>query len=206
MNQYDLLDLAFDFYNENLFNSQLPKVFFTIIRKKGMHGYFCPESFNNKIIQDKTIDEIAFNPDTFDRDEIKILATLVHEMCHLKRNYSGEHAKKNYHSKEWAAEMESVGLMPSDTESEGGKKTGRKMSHYIIDGGKFQTLSRKLLSDKKIIEWFSMVRINEKKESAAKNKIKYSCDCQKNIWGKPGLKIICQECGGEFAETVKNDN
>jgi len=42
--------------------------------------------------------------------------------------------------------MESIGLMPSDTGSEGGKRTGPKMTHYIIPGDLFDTAADQLLT------------------------------------------------------------
>jgi len=32
------------------------------------------------------------------------------------------------------------------------------------------------------------------------NKIKYSCPCQQNVWGKPGMQLICGKCGGNFSD------
>ena len=30
------------------------------------------------------------------------------------------------------------------------------------------------------------------------NRVKYACPCKKQVWGKPGLKLICGECGSSF--------
>ena len=35
------------------------------------------------------------------------------------------------------------------------------------------------------------------------NRLKYQCPCAKAVWGKPGLKLICGECGGEFASQAQ---
>jgi hypothetical protein len=32
------------------------------------------------------------------------------------------------------------------------------------------------------------------------SKTKYSCPCGNNVWGKPGLNIMCGECGEAFGE------
>jgi hypothetical protein len=32
------------------------------------------------------------------------------------------------------------------------------------------------------------------------SKTKYSCPCGNNVWGRPGLKIVCGECKEEFSE------
>lgn len=31
-----------------------------------------------------------------------------------------------------------------------------------------------------------------------KNKVKYICECGFNVWGKPELKILCQECNSLY--------
>ncbi|MDM1399011.1 SprT-like domain-containing protein [Myroides odoratimimus] len=40
----------------------------------------------------------------------------------------------------------------------------------------------------------------EESENTAdkKNKVKYTCDCGFNVWGKPDLKILCQECNSLY--------
>lgn len=52
----------------------------------------------------------------------------------------------------------------------------------------------------------NLIQLAEKKTD--KNKIKYTCNtCDINLWGKPGLKIICGECKSKFEEvTFKNLN
>jgi len=32
----------------------------------------------------------------------------------------------------------------------------------------------------------------------ARNKVKYTCGCGYNVWGKPSLQIICGECEEKF--------
>lgn len=33
-----------------------------------------------------------------------------------------------------------------------------------------------------------------------RNKVKYSCECGLNLWGKPGLRVACIDCESAFAE------
>lgn len=47
--------------------------------------------------------------------------------------------------------MQSSGVMPSSTGYAGGKKTGQKMNNYIIEFGKFDILSEKLLKLVKLL-------------------------------------------------------
>ncbi|HIE17406.1 MAG TPA: hypothetical protein EYP71_04350, partial [Dehalococcoidia bacterium] len=89
---------------------------------------------------DVVVDEIALNPTHFkERTMAQTLSTLVHEMCHLWQHHFGKPPRGNYHNKQWATKMLSCGLIPSDTGREGGKQTGQNMTHYIEDGGVFDT-------------------------------------------------------------------
>lgn len=50
---------------------------------------------------------------------------------------------------------------------------------------------------------FSIPEVSDLAEPAApknsSNRTKYSCEaCALNVWGKPGLRLGCLECGGEF--------
>lgn len=60
---YDELQIAYDYFNENLFDSQLPDCLITLQREKKTYGYFSPERFVS-LNGDKT-DEIAMNPAYF---------------------------------------------------------------------------------------------------------------------------------------------
>jgi ribosomal protein S27AE len=98
--------------------------------------------------------------------------------------------------------MEEIGLIPSDSGIQDGKRTGQKMTHYVIQGGAFNQAADKLISDGFKIDWtsFEAPRNSDKK----KNKIKYTCpDCGLNAWAKPEAKIICGEC--EVALEVETD-
>lgn len=122
--------------------------------------------------------------------------------------------------------MESLGLMPSNTGEEGGKRTGDLVSHYILDAGAFDKASVQLLTQNFVISWFDRFAIltgkltgggegidqedlerlgidieagaNENKS----NRVKYSHICEDNktvnVWGKPGLKMFCGVCGLPF--------
>ena len=44
---------------------------------------------------------------------------------------------------------------------------------------------------------------NPDKESKSGVRLKYSCDCNNNIWGKAGLDITCNECKTDFKVVIK---
>ncbi len=252
---YGLLEHLFDIFNAELFNAELPKCMIVITRKNKTFGYYSPKRWINN--ENNYTDELAINPLFFTKYPfIEILQTIVHEMCHLWQEHKGTPSQRTYHNKEWANKMESIGLMPSNTGKEGGKKTGQQMMEYPLDDGLFLSLCVNLIYDPIIKDlWFdktknSPVRKVEKvvfntdsqiyldnpeaihllysiydangisyvdieennpgedpaltssaeESQTSKSKLKYSCQCGNNIWGKANLNINCNECNTSFEQ------
>ncbi len=131
---YQEWQLAYDHFNNTLFNGMLPPCLLTFQREKHTMGYFSHKRFASRSGQ-KT-DEIALNPSYFAICPVnEALQTLVHEMTHLWQEHYGSPGRGRYHNKEWADKMESIGLMPSSTGKPGGKRTGDKIADYIIPEG-----------------------------------------------------------------------
>lgn len=83
--------------------------------------------------------------------------------------------------------------MPSTTGDENGKRTGQKMSHYILENDRFQVAAEELLATG---FKFSCQGIPSIPIPAKKDKVKYSCShCDVNAWAKPGTNLVCGECG-----------
>jgi predicted SprT family Zn-dependent metalloprotease len=119
-------------------------------------------------------------------------------MAHLWQQDHGKPSRANYHNKEWARKMEEIGLIPSSTGKEGGKKTGQKMTHYIMSNGPFTKAFNDL--SKKSIDYISSPLLKTEGKKRTASKIKYSCQCGNNVWGKPSLMIICVGCNTIFLE------
>lgn len=149
---YKELQEAYDFFNERLFDSELPEILITLQRGKNTFGYFAPKRFAGK----SELSEIAMNPSYFgSRSLADTLSTVVHEMAHAWRFYCVEkQCRGGYHDKVWANKMEAVGLMPSSTGREGGRKTGQQVSHYIMQDGPFQKAVFELLKSGYEISWY----------------------------------------------------
>ncbi|WP_282611419.1 hypothetical protein [Pelagibius sp. Alg239-R121] len=120
-------------------------------------------------------------------------------------------------NEEWADKMEAVGLMPSSTGRLGGKRTGDRMNDYPIPVGDFLKVAKALLGEAFDIPWadrFSIaapVLLDTDEERGSENddgaeaapaprsKVKYSHECNKgrvlNVWGRPGLRLACGDCG-----------
>ena len=83
--------------------------------------------------------------------------------------------------------------MPSSTGAPGGKRTGRRVSHYIIEGGEFDKAEAKF---KGRIEWRGAPIERVKKGS---KRTKYTCpSCETNAYGKEGLYLVCGDCGEDM--------
>jgi hypothetical protein len=142
---YSAMNEAFEFFNVRLFNGSLPHCLITLQRKSSTLGYFAGSRFGAAEGGSIT-DEIALNPTHFkERTAEQVLSTLVNEMAHLWQYHHGKIPRAGYHDRQWAEKMQEIGLTPSDTGAEGGKKTGQKMSHYIEPDGLFSVYCTNLL-------------------------------------------------------------
>ncbi len=144
---YDVLQRAFDFFNERLFAAALPPCLITAQREKNTMGYFSPERWASS--EGRRAHEIALNPAYFaDHPMIEIFQTLVHEQCHLWQfEFGRKKSRRGYHNREWAEKMQSLGLMPSHNGEPGGRITGQKMSDYPVEGGPFLEACQAFMAD-----------------------------------------------------------
>jgi predicted SprT family Zn-dependent metalloprotease len=200
LSTYDEWQTAFDFFNAVIFDAELPEVIITLDNKgKRILGYFHAERYINT--NGELTDCLSMNPTCIkDRPLIIVFATLVHEMCHIWDYHTNGGSNRAYHSAVWADKMESIGLMPSNTGEPGGKRTGQKMCHYIIDGGLFEEMATRFIETNYGISWADRtIELDEPDEKPEKKKVKsknkYTCPgCGANVWGKPDLQVACLEC------------
>lgn len=197
---YAKFQAAYDHFNKVIWKGKLPSdVLLTIVQHKTAYGYFRHDAVkvNKKGPGSKEpaiVHEIALNPLHFNRPIEEVLSTLVHEQAHLWQAEFGNPGK-SHHNKEWADKMEEVGLMPSSTGQEGGKRTGRKVSHYIIPGGAFDKAMKKCKIK------FNLTGIAVEQVKKGSNRTKYTCpECGLNAYGKPELNITCGECEQQLEE------
>lgn len=221
---YPELQQAFDHFNAELFDGALPPCLLTLQREKKTYGYFSSERFVRRSDGLRT-DEIALNPAYFGIvPVVEVMQTIVHEMAHLWQQHFGEPGRRRYHNKEWADKMEAIGLMPSSTGKPGGKRTGERMADYPIEGGLFLAACEKLLAKDFRISWLDRfparhvaahtletatedemtgiegvgIELSDQAQSKP-TRAKYSCaTCETNVWGKPGLNLICGVCNNPY--------
>jgi predicted SprT family Zn-dependent metalloprotease len=194
--EYRTFQLAYDFFNAELFSGSLPSVLITLQRHSKAYGFFAPEKFVGRS-EEAATHELALNPDHFGRTDEAILSTLVHEMAHVWQETHGKPPRKSYHDRQWAAKMKEVGLCPSSTGEPGGKETGAKVSHYIIEGGPFAQAFLRLKATGFELRWQSRSDDRDRQKKAA-SKTKYTCpNCEQNAWAKPGASLVCGVCHDE---------
>lgn len=198
--EYSALERAYEFFNQRLFQGQLPPCLLTLNNKHPQaRGFFRSEGFQHRQ-NNRKIDEIALNPQAFDRTDLAILSTLVHEQCHVQQFHFGQPSRTGYHNRQWATLMEQVGLIPSDTGAPGGKRTGQNMTHYIVAGGPFQIAAQELLATSFALQWQSPSSGQQEKKQT---RTKYSCGgCGLSAWAKPDAHLVCGDC----AQTLEPQN
>jgi predicted SprT family Zn-dependent metalloprotease len=201
---YNEWQAAYDYFNEELFSGKLPECLITLNRSRRAMGYFFADTFENP--SGKTKDELSMNPKYITNiDIVEAFSTFVHEMCHVWQHHFGtKKSRGRYHNREWGTEMKRVGLMPSKTGKPGGAQTGQQMLDYVIDGGMFEIVCKRLLAKEFHISWTDVravcldkdvIEVNDK----APRRRRYSCRaCRVEVWGQPELLISCETCKSRF--------
>jgi len=193
-------------FNRALFEGKLPPIVLNFSRKAKTHGFFAPGRWTRAVdeassLRDGSPDrthEISLNPETTLRPPRDVAGTLAHEMAHLWQQVFGKPGRSGYHNREWAEKMRAIGLEPVSLDSKNG--TGQKVTHTIIDGGRFDVAFGKL-PPAALFPWRC---VPEHRDVKPRTKTKYVCTpCDVNTWGKAGLSLVCGNCGVELEEITE---
>lgn len=198
---YNELDQAYRYFNDKLWDGRLPPCVVILDRAPRRLGHFLQDGYATKpadgLEDEVKVDEIGMNPEAMRvRSDAETLSTLVHEQAHnWQRHFGSKMPKRAYHNKEWANKMEEVGLMPSSTAQPGGKRTGRLVSHYIVEGGPFAKACEELIRSGFRLSYAAIPMVRVKSESG--KRVKYQCpDCEQIAYAKEDARIRCssEEC------------
>ncbi|MCP3460375.1 SprT-like domain-containing protein [Bradyrhizobium sp. CCGUVB23] len=212
---YGTLDFMFHYFDDALFGGQLPHCLLTLQRRRTAAGYFDYRRFAARDGSHR-VSEIALNPQCWGphRTDSDKISTFVHELVHHWQAAYGKPGRGGYHNREWARKMLDIGLVPSSTGEPGGKPTGRRVSHYIREGGPFDLACNALLRTGIQLPYDEVREpLNEsavrRKRSRAASKTSYTCPtCYPPIraWGRPDLHLICGACHTSFAAEEVDTN
>ena len=177
------LQAAFGYFNRALFGGKLQNCWLKLDRLKGRRGgHFIPKYWDKPPAEaasdGEKSHEIAISATLSKRNPLRfVMSVLVHEMVHLQQFDHGKKYAGAYHGVEWGEMMDAIGLPPSATGKPGGRRTGRQMSHYIINGGPFD-LAFKAMPPEIALPWRSgLADQDPAKPDKTKNKVKFSCAC-----------------------------
>jgi hypothetical protein len=113
-------------------------------------------------------------------------------MVHLRQHHFGKPGRGRYHNKQWAAWMSEIGLEPSDTGAPGGKRTGQRVSHWIVEGGPFDAACQAFLAKHDGLLWGDRPAQNGSGGKRSKS-VCANPDCALAAWAKPGVQLLCGE-------------
>lgn len=149
---YGALERAADYFNKELFDGALSPCLITVQRGKKYVGYFAAARWTNR--DGRRTHEIAMNPTAMaERTLLDVLSTLAHELAHQAQYERGTAPRTGYHDKNFASIMEDIGLITSTTAAPGGARTGQRVSHYILEGGRFHEAARALAATQYFLPW-----------------------------------------------------
>jgi hypothetical protein len=85
-------------------------------------------------------------------------------------------------------------LTPTDTGAACGKRTGQRVTHYIIPTSRYAAAYAKLKQQGYQLRWQS--RANDPQAGAKRaSKTNFACEiCGQNAWAKPDAVITCGAC------------
>lgn len=197
MTTIEYLQDAYESFNKELFNNELPKlpnILITISRKNRAYGYFAPSAFKNSTDE---VHEIALTPASLSRTTLESLSTLLHEMVHCWQQVYGKPGRNGYHNKQWANKMKDVGLKPfSILDSK--LETGFKCSHEIVPNSVFTDLAEVFTKQFGDIQLQTNYFVPTNNKVTVKKRPVVKCQCGSfTVPFGVNLKITCNTCGDE---------
>lgn len=191
------LERAFDFLNDNLFDSELEKPIITIQtsgKSKSLAWCTTKPIWEN---EDKELKyEINIGAETLDRGAMEVCHSLLHEMCHLYDYLNGiRDCNGKIHNKKYKDTAEAHGLWVDRDKSYGWGITGLQPET--------KNLINKIVFDESALAWKRIPE--EHKDKEQKTTYKYTCpECGTKFTIKYEIEAKCKECGVNFNMEVKN--
>lgn len=210
--------VAFDHFNKTLFKGELEDTIIGWEVSKKAAGVFRPDRWA-KLRGEPVCHEIGLNPvEHHQRNTLFTLSTLVHEMCHLYVQQSGNAKVKPYHCKHWHKIMLQVGLIPIIIDGKGNplltkdgepKETGKNATHEEDPNGAFMEEYNALLATGFDIVWSRIpdpVAPKSAKPPKPKARVKHVCPkCDEYAVAKREHSLTCKPCKKEMVPDLSDD-
>jgi hypothetical protein len=218
---YHELQWAYDHFNRALFAGALPACMITLQREKATFGYFSSKRFAHS--DGQITDEIALNPAYFAVVPlVETLQTLVHEMCHLWQDHHGKPGGRRTGDcvADYAIEggpflAACAALMterftlswydrfPAPRMVAFGESAPSQALPAAVGGGHSPVQQHVALAQAVVTPGQNAQTASGQAQPVNRsNRLKYRCagGCGANVWGKPGLAILCGVCNAPFAQ------
>ena len=214
-NMQEILEHAYDIFNNELFGSTLPPVAITFMSSPRTNAHFTLDKVwrNN----DVRLHEINISAEHLNRGVYNVLASLVHEMVHyycLINGLQDTSQNHRYHNKIFKQEAEKRGLAISYAKYIGYSVTEptQQLMDLIDDYGLKKTID--IIRDGAVIDIFVGIgggtgidgtdgisgidtTSNKKKKTSTR---KYICsgDCGCSFRATKDLNVLCLDCMAEY--------
>lgn len=214
------------FLNHKCWDGKLTNPAFTLARKPNSLGSFHPNRFER--IDGQTAHEICLNPEPLSKaSDYFTLRVIAQQMAWQAREEFGpprnRKGSSSYCDEVTADFMDAIGLKPTATGQPGGKRTGAKMFHIVVENGPFDLAARELLASGFVFRWRDRVIETQQDDTSdqdagdsprshkttsaraahsgstkikkSKDRVKFTCPgCGLNAWSKPSASIKCAPC------------
>ncbi|WP_323114872.1 hypothetical protein [Pseudomonas guariconensis] len=188
------LHQAYRVINERFFSGALPGCEIRFSTRLGSDGHYRPGALPSGEFC-PALDLIAIGAHL---SSSKMIESLAHQACHQYRQHAGQPPRRAYHDQVWADKMVEIGLQPSSTGLPGGRMTGQKVSHYLVENGGMSLLIRELLDHGLDITLAAAVGPGGGRRGARKQawaRTKYTCaGCKKSVLGGDQYNLVCGDC------------
>jgi hypothetical protein len=175
--------LAFEHFNERLFEKELPECILTFGCRGLSNGIFKAKAWSREegpLHQPKTYHEISLNPKLLKRTDDLIFQWLVRLMVHLWQEvYGTPPGLADYCNMEFTGKMSNIGL-PCE------KMYGRRLLHTVAEGGKYAAACPEAMQ-----HFFPLKGLLETIKQPP-TRLKYICEaCGFNFMAAGGGKVTC---------------
>ena len=182
------LVVAFDLFNQELFDGALPPVWLQLRNKPGSYGYFQPNKWASA--DGSLIDVISLDSRTASERPLKeLLSTLAHEMCHqYVCRVINDGKATGGHGGDWRREMLRIGLPPIQIGA-----TWRSATHSIASDGLFAEVFAKHEAQLKALPWQECVK--QANRGRGLDRVRFQCPtCGSNAWARAAALLMCGNC------------